>query len=54
MECGAQCVAMGGMAVMLELCVDNWDMMDVSTTCYSSPTPVTCFYYPSILSTTAQ
>ena len=31
MGCGVQCVVTGGIPKMHKWCVDNWDMMDVST-----------------------
>ena len=31
MEYGTQYVEMSGTSMMLKLCVNNWDMMDVST-----------------------
>ena len=38
MEYGTQCVEMSGTSMMLKLCVDNWDMMDVSTILWFSST----------------
>ena len=43
MEYGTQCVVMGGMSMMLKLCVNNWDMMDVSTILYFSIPPAISF-----------
>ena len=51
MEYGAQYVTPCGITEMLELCADNWDMMDVSISLYSFPKKkkifITCFSFPS-------
>ena len=33
MECGGQCVMMGGITMMPELCADSWDFLDQVLIC---------------------